>query len=415
MFGGCGASPIRDAVMVRPMHLQLSFLGRVRGTRGSYEETTYRFPGGREVPASFFGAALRKVTKPDRLVVLGTSGSMWQVLLEIAGVGEAHEGLWQGLAEACETDRVTQGQLDGLAAVVAPALGCEVRCRLLPYGRTPDEQRAFVRILAGEVPVGARVTLDVTHGLRHLAMVALVAARYLRVVKGVEVAAVYYGALDMPRPKDAPAPVLDLAGLLEITDWIEALATFEHSGDYGPFGELYERDGAPERTTKLLEEAAFFERTTNPVKAREKLTTLFNQRDRLDTPVGGLFADALMERIAWFRRPSRAEQERDLAYTYLARGDYLRAALYGQEAYLSQEVAARRGAVDDYLERERVRDAATDPAFHKLKQVRNALAHGLRPDDDEARRIVQGAGYLGSALRDCFEKLLPRPEYGARK
>ena len=62
-----------------------------------------------------------------------------------------------------------------------------------------------------------------------------------------------------------------------------------------------------------------------------------------------------------------------------------------------------------------MRDAATDPAFHKLKQVRNALAHGLRPDDDEARRIVQGAGYLGSALRDCFEKLLPRPEYGARK
>jgi hypothetical protein len=119
-----------------PLHLQLSFLGHVRGERGNYQAATYRFPGGRKVPASFFGAALRKVTKSDRLVVLGTSGSMWQVLLEIAGVGEAHEGLWQGLAEACEADRVTQEQLDGLAAVVAPEPS-----RRTPSGRRPPPVR----------------------------------------------------------------------------------------------------------------------------------------------------------------------------------------------------------------------------------------------------------------------------------
>jgi len=406
MFGGCGASPIRDAVMVRPMHLQLSFLGRVRGTRGSYEETTYRFPGGREVPASFFGAALRKVTKPDRLVVLGTSGSMWQVLLEIAGVGEAHEGLWQGLAEACEADSITQGQLDGLAAVVAPALGCEVRCRLLPYGRTPDEQRAFVRILAGEVPVRARVTLDVTHGLRHLAMVALVAARYLRVVKGVEVAAVYYGALDMPRPKDAPAPVLDLAGLLEITDWIEALAAFEQSGDFSPFADLYEREGAPKETARLVRDAAFFERATNPMKARERLSTLHTQRGCLDTPVGGLFADALMERIDWFRRPTRAEQERSLAYTYLDRGDYLRAALYGQEAYVTAEVVKLGASPKDRGRREDVSTRPYPPELKTLRDLRNALAHGVRVADKRLATLLRDPQSLRDTLQGCLDVLL---------
>jgi len=391
------------------MHLQLSFLGRVRGERGNYQEATYRFPGGRDVSTSFFGEALRKVVKPERLVVFGTSGSMWQVLLELAEVEEEHEALWRELAEEYEEDRVGQGVLDHLGLALAAPFGCAVRCRLLPYGKTSEEQRAFVRLLADEVPDGARVTLDVTHGLRHLAMLTLVAARYLRVAKRVEVAALYYGAYDMPRAKGVAAPVLDLAGLLEITDWIEALAAFEHSGDFAPFAELYERDGAPPETAKLIAEAAFFERTTNADKAGAKLSTLHQQREDLATPVGGLFAEALMERIAWFRRPTRGEQETALAHTYLERGDYLRAALYGQEAYLSQEVVAANGRVNDYQDRERVRDSSDNPAFHKLKRIRNALAHGLRPGDDDARRIVQGAGYLRSALRDCFAKLLAPP------
>jgi CRISPR-associated Csx2 family protein len=391
------------------MHLQLSFLGRVPGKRGEYVEAVYRFPGGGgDFSTSFFGEALRRRAKPDRLVVLGTSGSMWQVLLEIAGVAEAHERVWQALAEACEKNRVDQGHLDQLAGALAPAFGCEVRCRLLPYGRTPEEQRAFVRLLAEEVPEEARLTLDVTHGLRHLAMLMLVAALYLRRVKRVDVAALYYGAFDMPRDKGAPVPVLDLAGLLAVTAWIEALAIFDHSGDYAPFAGLYEGDGAPQGTARLLREAAFFEHTTNPVKATAKLTTLHQKRDQLDTPVGGLFSNALMERIAWFRRPSRAERERELAHAYLARGDFLRAALYGQEAYLSQEVAAGGGKVDDYGDREQARESATAPPFRKLKRIRNALAHGLRPDDHEAQRIVQGAGYLESALKDCLDALLPR-------
>jgi len=392
-----------------PMHLQLSFLGRVRGERGNYREAIYRFPGGRDVSTSFFGEALRKVVLPERLVIFGTSGSMWQVLLELARVADKHDELWQELGEACEADRVEQEMLDRLSPLLVAPWGCDVHCRLLPYGKTSEEQCAFVRILADEVPAGSRVTLDVTHGLRHLVMVTLVAARYLRVVKGVEVAALYYGAFDMPRPNGIPAPVLNLAGLLEITDWIEALAAFEQSGDFAPFADLYERDGAPEETARLLRDAAFFERTTNAEKARAKLSTLHTQGDRLATPVGGLFAGALMERIDWFRRPTRAERERDLAYTYLERGDYLRASLYGQEAYLSQEVAARGGRVDDYVDRERMRESSDNPAFRKLKRIRNALAHGLRSRDNEARRIVKGAGYLRTALKDCFDQLLVPP------
>ncbi len=391
------------------MHLQLSFLGRVRGQRGNYQEATYRFPAGREVATSFFGEALRKVVKPERLVLFGTSGSMWQVLLEVAGVADAREELWGELAEASEKDRVSQDQLDALAAAVAPAFGCEVRCRLLPYGKTPEEQRAFVRLLAEEVPAGARVTLDVTHGLRHLAMLTLIAARYLRVVKGVEVASLYYGAFDLPRAGNGAVPVLDLAGLLEVAGWVDALAAFDRTGNYGPFASLYTDDGAPPETAKLLADAAFFERNTSAKMARAKLSTLHQQRDRLDTPVGGLFADALLERVDWFRGPDRAAWETRLAWAYLEKGDYLRAALYGQEAYLSREVAAAGGDVDNFKVRDSVRDRKEPEPFQKLKYIRNALAHGQRPYDGEVWNWVKREGLLRSALQDCFEKLLQPP------
>ena len=57
----------------------ISFLGK---QQKGYRTATYRFDAGfvREVP--FFGMALAEYLKPDRLILLGTSGSMWDVFFE---------------------------------------------------------------------------------------------------------------------------------------------------------------------------------------------------------------------------------------------------------------------------------------------------------------------------------------------
>jgi CRISPR-associated DxTHG motif protein len=44
------------------------------------------------------------------------------------------------------------------------------------------------------VQPGEHLSIDVTHGFRHLPMLALVAARYLGRVVGVKVEELYYGA-----------------------------------------------------------------------------------------------------------------------------------------------------------------------------------------------------------------------------
>jgi hypothetical protein len=65
-------------------------------------------------------------------------------------------------------------------------------------------------------------------------MLALLAALYLRRVRGARVGRIWYGAFD---PDSGDVPVHDLSGLLNIADWLEALAVYDRCGDYGVFGE----------------------------------------------------------------------------------------------------------------------------------------------------------------------------------
>ena len=59
----------------------ISFLGRSRKDPATgYQRATYAFPDGKQVPTAFFGAALMQRLRPQRTLLLGTAGSMWDVL-----------------------------------------------------------------------------------------------------------------------------------------------------------------------------------------------------------------------------------------------------------------------------------------------------------------------------------------------
>jgi CRISPR-associated Csx2 family protein len=90
------------------MHTLVTFLGKGReDPRTGYRTTTYRFPGGALDTTSLFGLALAKHLAPDRLVVLGTSASMWDVFVEhVAPAGEEEQ------ARLALTEAVAQGAVD---------------------------------------------------------------------------------------------------------------------------------------------------------------------------------------------------------------------------------------------------------------------------------------------------------------
>lgn len=377
----------------------ISFLGKGRvDPKTGYRTATYRFATGFERTVPFFGLALAEYLKPDRMAILGTSGSMWDVFIEHQAQGSEAEEARLLLQEAAESGRVDEALLSRVAPVVEDRLGIPVTLALIPYGIDEMEQAALLRRMADEVEPGDAVTMDVTHGFRHLPMLALVAAHYLEGVRKARIDDIYYGALEMQQ--DGITPVVRLNGLLRLMDWVQALAAYDGDGDYGVFAPLLVQEGLAADRADLLRRAAFFERTTNPVKAKQALGGAAPTVKELATPIGGLFRAELERRLDWWRAPQRDAWELALADAALERRDYLRTAVFLQEAYLSRCAYREREDLNDYEVRERLRrqQQTDNEPFKRLIRLRNAMAHGVRGEHADTLKALESEPSLRVAL-----------------
>ena len=384
----------------------VSMLGKSRlDPQTGYKKARYRFDREFVREAPFFGLALREFSRPDRMVILGTAGSMWDVFIEHHAEHDTLEEARIALMEAVQAETVGRELLDAVTPLVERRLGIPAKLVLIPYAKTLEEQVEILRILAAETGGGEQVILDVTHGFRHLPMLSLVAAHYLERVKGNAIEDIYYGALEMT-PPGGETPVLKLTGLLRLMDWVQALAAYDKDGDYGVFADLLRQEGFPANQAEQLGKAAFFERTTNPANAHRVLSGVFAGIENLNTAIGGLFRPELSERIRWFRPPNRDAWELELADAYLERKDYLRAAVYLQEAFISRKVREQKGEMNDFDIRDSARhQAKNDEHFRKLTYLRNAMAHGVRPNDRQTVAAMRDQAALRGALQE-IRKLL---------
>ena len=387
----------------------ISFLGKGRlDPQTGYRTATYRFDAGFVRTVPFFGLALAEYLRPERLIVVGTPGSMWDVFFEREGIDD--EAVLQLMA-ATEAGTVNEDLLDLPRQRLGKRLGIPVDCLLIRYARDAAEQAEILHALAAVVQRGERLCLDVTHGFRHLPMIAVVAARYLARVAGVQVEELYYGAFDM-RSADGETPVLRLGGLLAMLDWVDALATYDKDGDYGVFAPLLAADGMDQGRADLLARAAYFERTSNPVRARETLTSVFPSVEAHCGALGALFGDTLKNRIGWFRGARREDWELALAAAYHERRDYLRGATFLYEAFVTRACNDRRYNPNDFdRRREAYQEARAEmPDVSQLEHLRNALAHGVRPRADQNARTLDEESRLRSRLEALRNELFqPRP------
>lgn len=427
----------------------ITFLGKGIRRRDSagYKTATYEFDDRTTETSRIFGVALVRHLKaigraPKTVLVVGTSGSDWDIFYEELGLmavdpsdaDRAMEEVARFSALATSDDAETDA-LAPLAQRLSRELGLDCRCLVIPYGTDGEGQVEILKRLAAEVQPGDRVLLDVTHGLRHLPVIGLISALYLRVARNAEIETIYYGALDRrgAHPKDF-APVLNLTGLLAIADWVGALETFDKDGDYGVLASLLRREGVAHEAVVPLRHAAFLERTARLEEARQEVNAFRKAATDLDTSPGvvSLFAGSLAERLAWVDAPDPYARQKQLAYFHLDRGDYLRAAVFGNEAFITGRIVAagrkgrkknvREAVMDEFFDKA---DALrqVDPIYYtadetgfmglveaheKLSAMRNAMAHV-----DAPKRIPEVLDALRSdekarkAIRTWLDVLLP--------
>ena len=227
-------------------HTLVTFLGRTRRTdAGGYRQATYRFPDGFERRSAYLGLALTEYLKPDRVVILGTPGSMWSVLVENLVTQDDEESVRIELMEAEDKEAVSPELLGCVEPLMRRAIGCEVTPRLIPFGRDAEQQYKILDDIEDVLQPG-RASFDLTHGFRHLGMVGFMSAFMLERVRKLRVAGLWYGALDMSDRETGITPVLKLDGLMHVRRWVDALDRFDANGDYGVFAPLLIEDGVPE-------------------------------------------------------------------------------------------------------------------------------------------------------------------------
>lgn len=396
----------------------LTFLGRGRDSaKTGYRQALYAFPDGQVRETAFFGLALAEMIQPESIVILGTAGSMWGVLVEqFAAEGEEEE-LRLDLFEAEERAAVDQALLDRVAPLLQRAVGRTVRPVLIPHGRDAAEQVAILSAVADSAPKNTQLHIDVTHGFRHLGMVGFVSAELLqRLRQPLRVRRLWYGALDMT-PPGGHTPVLSLDGLQAVQRWVSALDRFDASNDYGVFAPLLEQDGLPHDKAQCLVEAAFFENASNVSDAARRINTLLPE---LDAPLQGaseLFRQTLRSRLEWARLRDLAEQQHLLAQRALMRGDFLRAVILGLEAFITRLCQQQGLNPLDYADREEA-DAAFQQwikagevadtlrqDYWNLKNLRNAMAHGTQPNIPFVQKLLRNRQRLREVLQDTLRRL----------
>ncbi len=166
---------------------------------------------------------------------------------------------------ARETNWVDDGHLDpetkqalackGLEGCLAALdLACEVKAVPIPDGKDVPEIWTMFQHIERCVPDRGDVVFDITHGFRSLPMLAVVALNYGKAVKKINVAGIYYGALEalgeprqiksMPE-KDRFVPILDLTAFDVLMDWTAAVDRFVVSGDAHHAADLARRGVTP--------------------------------------------------------------------------------------------------------------------------------------------------------------------------
>lgn len=389
----------------------ITFLGAGSKDRQKrYREANYRFHDGVSAKTRFFGLSLCKQLEADHLVILGTRGSIWDVLLIEQEIDVSSDAI-ESLIEAADAGQVNKTLLNEFASALSLSLGIKVSLDIIPYGTTSEEQREIVSLMSSYAGESSTVHIDITHGLRHLPIISLASAQVIGAALGKTIAGIHYGALELT--KEGVTPVVALSGLLEIQSWISAFAAFEQNRDYGIFIPLL-RDKVSQKALDHLRMASFFERLNDTGKSREQLRK-FNQANAGYTPQSALeklFIPELEKRISWVLGGSLAERQLNLSRMHLENGDYLRSVIMAFESWVSAAVKRRRGQETSYPAREKAAkalakqsNAGKQEVFKTLRQIRNAVTHGVRPDTKAAQQAIFNPTVMEAILTDTLDEI----------
>src|SRR5690625_1319473 len=133
----------------------ISLLGKSRQDKQhGYVKTVYEFDNSERIKTPFFGQALLQYIKPSRFILIGTSGSMWDVFFD--NQIETNDTILQ-LVDAVAQDCVTIDMLNAYEKPLSKKLEIPASCLLVSYADTELEQARILLDLANHLDTNDKV------------------------------------------------------------------------------------------------------------------------------------------------------------------------------------------------------------------------------------------------------------------
>ena len=356
----------------------ITTLGKGRRNEDGYVKTKYRLGENESRETPFIGQALIElIPEIDKVVVLGTTGSIWDAWWQVdETLLEKYADFLAMLSDKVQNEEEDVSALSELSDILSNHLRKDVECKYIPDGLDEKSQLDILQVIDGIGVKGDNVYLDVTHGFRHLPMIEMLSA-FLQKNK-YNIRHIYYGALE--KSMDGVAPVIDLKGLLNLQEWIEAVAILNETDNVMTLARI----PTMKDFRADLEQYQFFIQMNNVGNARgsaNRIRGMINE-GRLP-PEGVLFKERLLKVFDWGADQEYAKRQLSQAKAAFAKGDYLRAIILLNEAVISSYVEDSRRVMDIDCRNEAADKLykSNEDNWHILRRLRNSTAHdGMRND-----------------------------------
>jgi hypothetical protein len=219
----------------------------------------------------------------------------------------------------------------------------------IPDGRSDAEIWTIFNRIAEQVHDGDQIIFDITNAFRHLPVLALLVASYVRVVRHVTLQHMIYGAFDPSEPEYTP--VFDLSPFWSILEWTTATDAFISYGRADALADLVQSSPTYRPLADTLRQLTAALQTSRPAQAMEqaeKLRVQLKQQKQVANDTSDQPFQLLLESIAAEYQPlalsnprqpalAQAFVEQQLAAIdwYLKKGLYVQAITSAREWLIS--------------------------------------------------------------------------------
>lgn len=182
------------------------------GSPKGYNTVKYSFEG-KVVEDNYVLKVLKDFINPDRIVIIGTESSNWDLV---------------------------DKKFDNYERLI------------VPIGSNQEEfWNMFEKIVSFDVSKDDEIYVDATHGFRSIPLFLITALNFLSKIRFAKIKAVYYGVFET---ESELKPIVDIYPIIELNDWIEAFTIYNEYKDSSKFSKLLEgklRDSS--KYQKMLE------------------------------------------------------------------------------------------------------------------------------------------------------------------